>query len=90
MATTRVRALISGRVQGVGFRSWTRKKALQLGLKGWVRNLADGRVECVLEGENLTVKKMLALCWKGPMGSRVDDVETLFERPKGEASFRIL
>jgi len=48
-----VRIYVSGRVQGVFYRSNTRKKALELGLKGWVRNLPDGRVEAVVEGEEI-------------------------------------
>jgi acylphosphatase len=71
----RVRLFISGEVQGVLFRSNTRDFANGLGLKGWVRNLPDGRVECVVEGEKEKVERMIGFCREGPPGSRVENVE---------------
>lgn len=71
----KVRILISGRVQGVGFRFWVKGKVKELGLNGWVRNLETGQVEVVLEGEESLVKKMVSECKQGPMLARVDKME---------------
>ena len=84
MATMRIRALVSGRVQGVCFRGETQKQASQLGLTGWVRNLPDDRVEVVAEGEEHRVQKLIAWCRQGPPRSRVDRVEALPEEYTGE------
>lgn len=64
--------VVSGRVQGVCFRASTREMAARLGLRGWVRNLPDGRVEAVFEGEEQPLRLMLAWCQTGPPGGRVD------------------
>mgnify|MGYP000270532500 CR=1 FL=1 len=66
---------ISGRVQGVGFRAFTRKQAAVLDIKGWVKNLADGRVEAVIEGKKNKVNQMAAKLKKGPSFARVNDFE---------------
>ncbi len=81
---TMVHIFISGKVQGVFFRSSTKSKAEELGLTGWVRNLADGRVEAVFEGEEGNVEKMVLWCRKGPQYARVEDVEAISEEYKGE------
>jgi acylphosphatase len=80
----RVHVFVSGRVQGVFFRSNTKSKAEELCLTGWVRNLADSRVEAVFEGEEGNVEKMLQWCRKGPEYARVEDVEVIPEQYKGE------
>ncbi len=80
----RVHVWISGLVQGVFFRYHTRKLAKKLGVRGWVRNLPDGRVEAVMEGEEEALKKMLEFCREGPPGAEVERVEIKWERPKGE------
>ena len=67
--------MVSGRVQRVCFRASTREEALRLGLSGWVRNLPDGRVEMVLEGEEDRLLQLLAWCREGPPGARVDRAE---------------
>ena len=59
-------ARIAGRVQGVGYRDWTRKRAERLGLSGWVRNRSDGTVEALFHGSAESVGAMLELCRKGP------------------------
>ena len=82
----RVRVFISGIVQGVFFRSSTRDKAGELGICGWVRNLADGRVEAVFEGEEEKVEKMVEWCRKGPEYARVSAVDVIPEEYKGEFS----
>jgi acylphosphatase len=71
----RAHVLISGRVQGVGFRYDTRRVAQGLAVRGWVRNRADGTVEAVIEGEPERVEQMVAWCRGGSALSRVDAVE---------------
>ncbi len=78
--------IISGRVQGVYFRSHTRNKALELGLSGWVSNLDDGRVEAVFEGDKIAVKQMIEWCHVGEGYASVDEVEEIVEDYKGEFS----
>jgi len=86
----RLRVLISGRVQGVFFRAYTRETAVSLKLTGWVRNLPDGRVETVFEGEDADVDAMLAWCKKGPPYAIVRNVEVTEETPTEEfRDFRI-
>ncbi len=81
---TRVHVWVSGIVQGVFFRANTKDLALKLGVNGWVRNLPDGRVEAVFEGEEEKVKEMIEFCKKGPPGSRVDEIDVKEEEYKGE------
>ncbi len=75
----RVRLLISGRVQGVFYRAYAQDEALRLGLKGWVRNLSDGRVEIVAEGDPERLASFEAWCWQGPPYARVTDVKVYTE-----------
>jgi len=81
---TRIHVFISGKVQGVFFRSSTKDKAEELGLSGWVQNLSDGRVEAVFEGEKQVVDKMVEWCRKGPESARVTGIEIIVEEYKGE------
>ena len=81
---TRVHVYVSGKVQGVYFRSHTQNQARELGLAGWVRNLDDGRVEAVFEGDESTVKRMVKWCGVGEGFARVDDIEVVDEEYKGE------
>jgi acylphosphatase len=67
--------LVSGEVQGVGFRAFTHRNARDLQLKGWVRNLTNGQVEVVVEGPAKSVEELFALVKKGPLGSKVDSVK---------------
>jgi acylphosphatase len=71
----RVHLTISGEVQGVYFRKHTQDVSLQNYVYGWVRNLPNGSVECVLEGLKLNVDKVIRWCHQGPTNSRVDNVE---------------
>lgn len=71
-----VSARITGRVQGVAFRYWTRGEATRLGLSGWVRNEADGSVRAFFAGDPAAVNKMVDLCHKGPSAARVVSVDT--------------
>ncbi len=69
------RWLISGTVQGVGYRAWMQARALEAGLEGWVRNLEDGRVEAVVCGAGGELDGLLRLCRSGPALARVDGIE---------------
>ncbi|MGM0586786.1 MAG: acylphosphatase [Bacteroidota bacterium] len=70
---------ISGRVQGVGFRHFTRQHAQSLGLAGWVKNLPDGRVEAILQGSEESIQKMLNHLQHGPTMANVKDIQTSTE-----------
>jgi acylphosphatase len=74
-----LRVVITGRVQGVGFRQATYAEATRLGLLGWVRNLVDGRVEAVFAGERPIQEQMLAWCHNGPSYAHVEHVEAIYE-----------
>jgi len=80
----RRRVLVTGRVQGVAFRAYSRSAARKIGVVGWVRNLPDGSVEAVLEGDSERVGLMLAWLKKGAPHSRVDDLVIVEEKPTGE------
>lgn len=84
----RVRAHIrvSGRVQGVFFRQTTAREAELLGVTGWVRNLPDGDVEALIEGDSETVDRLIAWCHHGPPAARVDTVSVVWETATGEYS----
>lgn len=69
-----VRILVAGRVQGVGFRAFVAREARALGIAGFVRNLADGRVEAVARGEAKALAALQAACGRGPAGSSVREV----------------
>jgi acylphosphatase len=71
---TSARFHVSGRVQGVFFRASTRQEALRLSLRGYARNLADGRVEVVACGSAAAVSELERWLWQGPPAARVDDV----------------
>jgi acylphosphatase len=73
--SARVRAVVTGRVQGVGFRYSTQEVAIRLGLGGWVRNLSDGRVELEAEGDRPALDRLLEFLRAGPRMARVDGVE---------------
>jgi acylphosphatase len=82
----RARALVcvSGRVQGVFFRAETADLANRLGLVGWVKNLSDGRVEALFEGEKEDVEKALDFCRRGPIGAHVVNMDVKWEDSNGE------
>ena len=70
-----VKLLISGRVQGVYFRLFAQKKAKQLGIKGYAKNLVDGRVEIMAQADNSSIESFIEWSNKGPITARVDEVE---------------
>ena len=84
----RARVVISGRVQGVGFR-YSCSDEVGATVAGWVRNLDDGRVEAVFEGKRDDVDLAVAWCRSGPSTARVTDVAVSWETPRGEQGFRI-
>ena len=69
-----VRLRITGRVQGVGYRAWMMRQASAAGLRGWVRNRADGSVEALVIGDDDSVTAMIEACREGPFGARVSNV----------------
>ncbi len=89
MAEVAVKARVTGRVQGVWFRGWTQERARALGLRGWVRNEADGSVTALLAGPEAAVETMLAALHEGPEMARVDAVATEPADDPGGAGFRV-
>lgn len=85
----RLRCFVSGLVQGVFFRGNTQRQAYRLGLRGWVRNLPDGRVEAVLEGPRDKLEAMVAWLHRGPPMARVERVETREEPEEGLQGFEL-
>lgn len=85
-----VRLYISGTVQGVFYRSFVKENAEKIGVKGFVRNLEDGRVEIFIEGNPEEVKKMMDICKKGPKHSEIKNVETRVEKFQDFKAFKVL
>lgn len=82
---------IRGRVQGVCFRMYTEEEALSRNLTGWVRNLPDGSVEALFEGDHKIIEDMIAWCHQGPPAARVQDVKVQWEPYCGDfPDFRIV
>jgi acylphosphatase len=80
----RARVVVNGRVQGVGYRQHAAAEAERLGVTGWVRNLPDGRVEALAEGDKEAVDALLAWCRRGPRLARVDELKVSWEPHRGE------
>ncbi|MEG3990439.1 acylphosphatase [Microcoleus sp. S28C3] len=85
----RVRVFVSGLVQGVGYRYSTMNQAKYFGLSGWVRNLPDGRVEAVFEGDKKAVEGIISWCRGGPTGATVSALVLEYEDPEGDRTFEI-
>ena len=85
----RAHVFVSGTVQGVYYRANTRDTARERGVDGWVRNLEDGRVEAVFEGDESAVEAMIEWCHTGSPQAVVDDVDVEYEPPEGESGFEI-
>lgn len=85
----RYRVLVSGQVQGVYFRDTCRRMALKHGVTGWVRNLPDGRVEAVFEGDDEVVERLVDWTRHGPDRAVVSGVAVEPEQPEGFATFRV-
>jgi acylphosphatase len=80
----RAHVYVAGQVQGVFFRSSVREQAYETGLKGWIRNLSDGRVEAVFEGEREIVERLVHFCRQGPPRARVSGIQVFWEPYSGE------
>jgi acylphosphatase len=90
MEMARAHLFIDGRVQGVFYRAFTREIAHRLGLSGWARNLRDGKVEAVFEGEKKAVQEAIRQCYTGPPGAQVTAIDTQWEPSAGdETGFRV-
>ena len=76
--------IISGRVQGVGFRYFTKKSAESLGVSGWVKNLRSGDVEVVLQGSSESIDEMMNRLEAGPTTARVDEIKELEDKPNAQ------
>ncbi len=85
----RATVLVSGLVQGVGFRFFVRKKAQELGLVGYAENLSDGRVEVVAEGEATDLEQLIQQLRQGPRGSRVGNVDVQWSNATGLKGFQV-
>jgi acylphosphatase len=83
------RAIVTGRVQGVGYRFFAERAARELGVRGWVRNLPDGSVEAVAEGEDEAIARFLERLRRGPLGSRVEALAEEDRALTGFSSFEI-
>ena len=80
----RAHLIVSGRVQGVFFRAETQEKAKELGVFGWVKNIAEGRVEAVFEGEKTKVEQLVKWAESGPPGAVVNDLNVVWKEYQGE------
>jgi len=86
----RLHAIVTGRVQGVGFRYFVQQRAAKLELTGWVRNQWDGSVELIAEGSHLGLQALLKALYQGPPSARVTDVNFTWQTATGDfRSFRI-
>jgi len=83
MELVRAHVFIEGKVQGVFYRSWTRSMAESFGLTGWIKNLEDGRVEAVFEGETEKVEEMIAKSKEGSKAAEVKHVDIMWEEAEG-------
>lgn len=81
------RLVITGRVQGVGYRAWMAYKATELGLSGWVRNRSDGAVEALIAGDIASVEEMSRLCRRGPRMAEVSSIDEDLAEPPDEPGF---
>jgi acylphosphatase len=90
VTTVRVHVTVSGSVQGVFFRATCARRARELGVRGWVRNLPDGRVEAAFEGVEDSVQAMIGWCHEGPSGARVTSVDIERIPVEGEVGFAIV
>lgn len=89
MAEVARRVWVTGRVQGVFFRAWTRDEARELGVGGWVRNCGDGSVEAHVEGADTAVEKLIEQMRQGPPSARVEDVQVEEAQPDGPSGFEV-
>ena len=87
----KIHVFIQGKVQGVFYRSWMKSNALALGLKGWAKNLEDGRVEAVIQGPKAEVEEILQKCREGNSSARVTHMDVSYEDiEEGFVDFKII
>ena len=84
------RLVISGRVQGVGYRDWMARRARELGLDGWVRNRGDGTVEALIAGDVAAVEEMARLCRRGPRLAEVVSITEDLAEPPEAPGFEVM
>ena len=84
LSNIRAHLIIAGKVQGVYFRKYTQEISIKNKVSGWVRNLKNGDVECILEGLSSNVEKVIEWCHTGPKNSRVDKIDIYYETYTGE------
>ncbi|MEA3337322.1 MAG: acylphosphatase [Chloroflexota bacterium] len=84
MVNARAHVFVSGHVQGVSYRYYTRRQANALGVTGWVRNLPDGRVEAVFEGSEKAVRHMVAWCYRGSPNAYIIEADVDYQPYTGE------
>lgn len=89
IGAVQVFARVSGVVQGVGYRAGVAREAQRLGLSGWVRNLPDGRVELLAEGDSRAVEALLTWCRRGPALAVVSGIETEQRPPQALRGFEV-
>lgn len=89
MAAVRAHVFITGRVQAVSYRYYCRQEAGALGIKGWIRNLSDGKVEAVFEGERKAVEEMIEWCKAGSSSAEVSKVAVKWESAENLQGFEI-
>lgn len=88
---SRMHVIVEGLVQGVNFRYYTRQKALELGLTGWVKNRHDGKVESIFEGDENAVEQIVDWCRQGPPAAEVFNISVRKEEWRGEfKEFRVV
>ena len=90
MSKKAIEAVVTGRVQGVSYRAWTQRTARAEGLRGWVRNEADGSVRTLIAGEGEAVARMQRELWRGPSAARVDGVSVSEAAVPQNEDFHIL
>ena len=78
---------VYGKVQGVWYRAYTRDKAIELGLTGWVRNKPDGSVEIEVEGDEEKIKELIKWCWKGSPAAKVENVKVIEKKFNNEFTY---
>ena len=84
MSKVRVHIYVSGRVQNVFYRDFIKRKTIVLNVTGWVKNLRDGRVEAVFEGDKDNIEKMVNWARQGPIWAKIDDFSVVWEDYQGE------
>ncbi|MAH22027.1 MAG: acylphosphatase [Thaumarchaeota archaeon] len=86
MPPVRIHVVVSGEVQGIGYRAFIKRRAQSIGVIGWIRNLENGSVEAVFQGESDIIEEVIAICNRGPVFARVKNVQVFKEEPRDDLS----